>query len=158
MIKGGSLSDTRVIKANLSESEAQVFLKRSGVIAEKGYIPYNSDEKVTMTNVSGKSYEEQLFNPNLYAAFLWAYTPFSAYSVIANYVDNNQIMLPQFYGASTDSMTSKNPTLSKMQMETFTRIIMGEDSVDAFDKFAENRKNLGGNDITNEVNEWDKTK
>ncbi|MGG3280993.1 hypothetical protein [Paenibacillus solani] len=41
-----------------------------------------------------------------------------------------------------------------MLKETFTKIIRGAASVDEFDQFVLNWKNLGGDQITQEVNEW----
>lgn len=40
-----------------------------------------------------------------------------------------------------------------MEEEVFTKIIMG-DSIDLFDKFVEDWKKLGGDQITKEINEW----
>ena len=41
----------------------------------------------------------------------------------------------------------------KMQNEVFVKIILGE-SIDTFDRFVEDWKKLGGDQITQEVNEW----
>jgi len=60
----------------------------------------------------------------------------------------------EFYGAPTPTMADKNATLQQLEMETFSKIIMGAASVDEFDKFVENWKKLGGEQITKEVNEW----
>lgn len=40
-----------------------------------------------------------------------------------------------------------------MQNEVFVKIILGE-SIDTFDQFVEDWKKLGGDQITQEVNEW----
>lgn len=64
---------------------------------------------------------------------------------------------PAFYGAPTPTMADKAQTLLKMSQEVFTKIIMGEESIDAFDKFVTDWKSLGGDQITTEVNEWAKT-
>lgn len=44
--------------------------------------------------------------------------------------------------------------LDKLELETFTRIIMGTEPVDAFDTFVEEWNANGGEAITAEVNEW----
>jgi len=44
--------------------------------------------------------------------------------------------------------------LLKMELETFTKIVMGESSIDAFDEFVANWKKLGGDTITDEVAKW----
>lgn len=62
----------------------------------------------------------------------------------------------EFTGASTPTMQSKYSTLAKQENETFVKIIMGA-PLDEFDKFVDNFKKLGGDDITKEVNEWYKT-
>jgi len=54
-------------------------------------------------------------------------------------------------------MSDKNATLTKMEYETFTKIIMGAAPIEEFDKFVENWYKLGGEQMTNEVNEWGKT-
>lgn len=46
--------------------------------------------------------------------------------------------------------------LGAMMQEVFTRIIVGEDSIDAFDKFVQDWKKLGGDAMTIEVNELNK--
>ncbi|MBB6634626.1 extracellular solute-binding protein [Cohnella thailandensis] len=59
-----------------------------------------------------------------------------------------------FLGSSTDTMSSRNELLKKMQMDTFTNIIYGKASPDEFDSFVKKWKSSGGDDITKEVNEW----
>lgn len=58
-----------------------------------------------------------------------------------------------FYGVSTTVMAEKMPALTKMQNEVFTNIILG-DPIEKFDKFVEDWKKMGGDEITREVNEW----
>ena len=41
-----------------------------------------------------------------------------------------------------------------MQLETYTAIITGEEDISAFDNFVSQWFNLGGQDITDEVNAW----
>lgn len=59
-----------------------------------------------------------------------------------------------FLGPLTDTMTSRNELLKKMQMDTFTSIIYGKQSPDDFDSFVKKWKSSGGDDISKEVNEW----
>jgi putative aldouronate transport system substrate-binding protein len=79
--------------------------------------------------------------------------PESSQGVIANYVDNNLIIFDEFSYAPTPTMISRKATLEKLELETFTKIIYGSAPVDDFDKFVEQWKKLGGDDITKEVNE-----
>lgn len=59
---------------------------------------------------------------------------------------------PVFFG-TTPSMSLKWPTLSKMELEMYLKIITGDQSPDSFDKFVDSWKKTGGDTITKEVNE-----
>ncbi|KKO54486.1 extracellular solute-binding protein [Paenibacillus sp. DMB20] len=59
----------------------------------------------------------------------------------------------EFYGLPTETQVEKGSQLDKLMQETFTKIIMGA-PLDEFDKFAESWKTLGGDKITQEVNDW----
>jgi len=76
----------------------------------------------------------------------------SAFSVIDYYV-NNELLIPSaFNQVMTETMAKRDATLHKLELETFTKIILGE-SIDSFDTFVENWKKLGGDEMTKEVNE-----
>ncbi|GAB6928280.1 extracellular solute-binding protein [Paenibacillus sp. JCM 10914] len=77
----------------------------------------------------------------------------SSFDVIEQYVDEDNYQLDGFYGGSTPTMVEKFASLQKLEEEVFTNIIMGQ-SIDSFDKFTEDWMKLGGEQITNEVNEW----
>lgn len=64
----------------------------------------------------------------------------------------------EFIGAATPRMAEVGATLEQLELETFIKIIMGAASIDEFDKFAENWKKLGGDEVTAEVNEWYKNR
>lgn len=74
-----------------------------------------------------------------------------AYSVLKKFVDEDRILLTELRGAVTPTMAQKNATLAKLELDTFTKIILGS-SLDEFDKFSENWKKLGGEEITKEIN------
>ena len=81
------------------------------------------------------------------------YGPNGANWIIQNeYVKNGRIAVNVSKGADTPAMVDKYPTLNKMQNETFIKIIMGE-PLDNFDKFVTDWGNLGGNDMTKEIND-----
>lgn len=80
----------------------------------------------------------------------------SSFTVIHQYQKNQLLTMNAFFGAPTKTMGEKKATLDKMEIETFTKIIMGE-PIELFDKFVEDWKKLGGDDITKEVNEWAKS-
>lgn len=77
----------------------------------------------------------------------------SSFEVINSYVQNKSYIYDGFYGAPTPTMVEKRATLEKMEDEVFTKIIMGQ-SIDTFDKFIDDWRKLGGDQITKEVNDW----
>ncbi len=79
--------------------------------------------------------------------------PLSSQGVIKYYRDNDLIVMNEFIYAPTKTMNSKSATLDKLRAETFVKIIYGSLPVDDFDKFVDNWKKLGGDEITKEVNE-----
>lgn len=59
----------------------------------------------------------------------------------------------EFYGSFTDSMKMYQGVLDTMRDEVYHRIITGA-PIEEFDKFVEEWYNIGGQDITDEVNAW----
>ncbi|NWL89252.1 ABC transporter substrate-binding protein [Paenibacillus sp. 79R4] len=59
----------------------------------------------------------------------------------------------EFYTLPTATQVEKGPQLDKLMQESFTKIIMGA-PLDEFDKFVDSWKTLGGDKITQEVNDW----
>jgi len=64
------------------------------------------------------------------------------------------IVRDAFYGAPTDTMGLSKAALDKLTNETFTKIIMGNSSIDEFDAYVSQWNKIGGEKITAEVNEW----
>ncbi len=64
-----------------------------------------------------------------------------------------EIQLNQFQGILSDDMVLVKTTLDKLMYETFMGIIEG-DPVTKFDEFVSDWKDLGGEDLIKEVNEW----
>lgn len=62
-------------------------------------------------------------------------------------------MQEKFVGALTPTMVERKTTLEKQQNEMFVKIILG-DPIDKFDQFVKDWQKLGGDQITQEVNEW----
>lgn len=77
----------------------------------------------------------------------------SAIAVAEQYLANDRYFIDTYVPA-TPTMQSKGATLKTMQDTAFTKIIMGESSIDDFDKFVADWKKLGGDDILKEANEW----
>ncbi|MCG7377047.1 extracellular solute-binding protein [Paenibacillus sp. ACRSA] len=59
-----------------------------------------------------------------------------------------------FTGPTTATMKSKLDYLNKIENQTFNEIIYGKSPVDSFDTFVQTWKAGGGDQITQEVNEW----
>lgn len=105
---------------------------------------------MSLLTVNGKSMWDEWTNSNPNMLTNWGNTEayWSAFEKSGQYVAD------AFAGASTDLMIEKKAYLDKLELETYTRIIMGTEPLDAFDKFVENWMNNGGSEITVEVNEW----
>ncbi|WP_304942238.1 extracellular solute-binding protein [Vallitalea guaymasensis] len=73
-------------------------------------------------------------------------------------LEQDIIELNEFQSAPTKTMVDKNTYLEKLQSETFTKIIIGEKPISAFDEFIDEWYKAGGEQITKEVNEWYKNK
>lgn len=70
------------------------------------------------------------------------------------FTDDSQIGFQQvYYPSTTESMTLMWSNLEDLENEMMLKIIMGEESIDAFDRFVERWNTLGGKQITEEVNE-----
>ena len=88
-----------------------------------------------------------------WGSYKWS-GPEGALSVEDGYDNNGQVTLNGFLGAPTETMLKKGSTLDTLELETFTKIILNAASIDTFDTFVANWNKLGGEEITNEVNEW----
>lgn len=62
--------------------------------------------------------------------------------------------LSKFQSLPTPTMIERNSDLNKLQDETILGIIIGDKPMSAFDEFVEQWKSQGGDQITQEVNEW----
>lgn len=74
-----------------------------------------------------------------------------------NYQMSNINAPTEFLGAPTETMRSKNDNLKTMELETFAKIIYGNEPLDKFDSFVADWKSKGGDQIEKEVNEWYKS-
>ncbi|MDR1060228.1 MAG: extracellular solute-binding protein [Clostridiales bacterium] len=68
--------------------------------------------------------------------------------------DSQIFHVDAFTGPTTPAMLERQSYLDKLEAETFTRIIMGTQPIEAFDSFVGEWLANGGEDITREVNEW----
>lgn len=65
--------------------------------------------------------------------------------------DKINIVRNMFFG-KTDTMTRKWAILTKLENETFLKIVMGDEPVDKFDDFVTEWKKVGGDEILKEIN------
>jgi len=70
------------------------------------------------------------------------------------YINQSREMPTQFFGAPTTTMSERQATLNQLEQEVFTKIILGQEPLDAFDTFVDQWNQIGGARITQEVNEW----
>lgn len=69
-------------------------------------------------------------------------------------VDDGMFVMDEYFGPPTPTMVERRSSLDKMRDETFMKIILGSAPLSDFDKYVEDWRKLGGDDITAEVNEW----
>jgi putative aldouronate transport system substrate-binding protein len=112
---------------------------------------------VSTLNPEEKSYYDSIVKYNAGDQSSWGYNKVfgenGSFAVIDSYDRTDRYMPNAFYGPSTPTMVRKNAMLSKMEMELFTKIILGDAPVDEFDSFVAEWRKLGGDDMTREVNE-----
>ncbi|NOJ69914.1 extracellular solute-binding protein [Paenibacillus alvei] len=80
--------------------------------------------------------------------------PNGAVSNVPYLKEHNLFHRNKFYGAPTPTMVERQELLLRKRDEVFMKIIMNQAPIDEFDKFVEDWKKLGGDDMTKEVNEW----
>lgn len=68
--------------------------------------------------------------------------------------EGSDFIYNEYYGPATEAQKEHASTLEKLVDETYLKIIMGELPIEAFDQFVEDWKVLGGDEITQEVNDW----
>lgn len=75
-------------------------------------------------------------------------------TIINDYKVNDKLVQSAFFGAPTPTMSTNLVSMDKLQSETFVNIIMGTQKPETFDDFVKQWKEMGGDTITDEVNEW----
>lgn len=86
------------------------------------------------------------------AHFETSYNCAEGYAIANEYRDYQNPSV--FKAAPTSSMARYWEQLQTMEKQLYTNIIYGKQTVDEFDQFVEDWYAQGGEDITNEVNEW----
>lgn len=88
-----------------------------------------------------------------YGTAIWS-GPHSAFSVVDSYHKNEQTIQNLYIYGNTDGMSMYNVTLDQLIKENYTKMITGETEISAFNDFVEQWKSLGGDQITQEVNDF----
>ncbi|WP_372636156.1 extracellular solute-binding protein [Cohnella sp.] len=115
------------------------------------------DASILQTQDQKNRYEGAMKFVNGDTSMWWEYLisgPKGALSLNPEIQNNKQYMQNKFYGTPTPTMADRQEILVKKRDEVYFKIIMNQVSVDEFDKFVEEWKKLGGDEITKEVNEW----
>ncbi|MBP1994704.1 extracellular solute-binding protein [Paenibacillus eucommiae] len=81
------------------------------------------------------------------------YSDKGSFGILDQYLNENKQIKSAYFGTPTKTMALKGSTAYAMEIETYTKIIMGA-PIDEFDRFVDQRNRLGGSQITQEVNEW----
>ncbi len=96
--------------------------------------------------------DDSVTNVSAYSSYIWS-GPEGAFSVVDTYEQNDQRLQNMYILGNTDGMLMYNVSLSQLILENFTRIIYGESDISSFDDTVSDWKMLGGDQITQEVND-----
>ena len=80
-----------------------------------------------------------------------------SYEIFFSEYTQDNFIANKYNYAKTETMIDRDAQLAGLQYETFYKIIIGEATIDAFDTFVTEWKDLGGTAITAEVNAWYKS-
>lgn len=79
--------------------------------------------------------------------------PKSAYRISKEIIDNEEYIRDAMWGPQTETLLSAGSTLDDILIEGFTKIIVGEESIDYFDTLVADWESAGGAKATEEINE-----
>ena len=80
-------------------------------------------------------------------------SPKSAYRISKEVIDNEQYIKDAYWGQQVETLLNSGSTLDDILKEGFTKIIVGEESIDYFDTLVDNWAKAGGTKATEEINE-----
>lgn len=92
--------------------------------------------------------------PQTYSEKASARAPLQIQAFQAIFAQKDNALINVYQGSLTDTMTTKNEFLNKLELETFNKIIYGKMKVEEFDTYVSQWKQAGGETITREVNDW----
>ena len=93
-------------------------------------------------------------NPDAWAAYKVRVDPQCGMAVVDAIITEDTIVYNEFYGLPGPVAIERAATMSKLEDEVFTKIIMGSAPIEDFDKFVEQWNQIGGVELTAEVNAW----
>ena len=85
--------------------------------------------------------------------YVWAYGPEGIMYVLQDALPNGQLLDNAFSGLPTETMQMKGDIVNDALLTAMFEVVLGAD-ISVYDKAVETWKTSGGNDITEEVNEW----
>lgn len=92
-----------------------------------------------------------------WVAYKFFYGPTSAFGVLNGYIKAGMTWSSPANGIETTEMARKQSTLDKIEEQYYVEIITGKKPLEAFDQWVQDWKDLGGDLIQYEINEWYKT-
>ena len=116
------------------------------------------DASVAANTIGGDAYETCMDwlenkNPSSLGRYLQQGPEKSAYSVAKPIFDGGKVIKNKVWIYQPESLLEVGSTLNDILLEGFTKIIMGEESIDYFEDLVEEWKTAGGERVTNDVNE-----
>lgn len=91
-------------------------------------------------------------------ASLWRwyrfFGPDGGHLITGKYITDDLYYMNRYYGPTTDTMAESMSLIDDLVNEMFTKVIMGEKTVDAFDTYKAQAEALGLTDMTEEANAW----
>lgn len=111
----------------------------------------------TKLNPEQKGYYDQIKQYQGGDASQWGtwkvFGPEGTLGLLEKIVKENGMYPDQYFSVPTDLMVQRQNTLSDLLNETYMKIILG-DSVDTFDAMVTKWNQLGGEEMTKQVNDW----
>ena len=129
------------------------------MLTELGEISDGRTYRPFLPQLGAMRNEELLSTPESFSSITVASRhPTDAMHLMAEYYKlrgaYDSVYLPQDFGPEILGNTDVSDRLNDLTVETFSRIIAGNESLNAFDDFVEEWRNLGGEDVLEEVNSW----
>lgn len=81
------------------------------------------------------------------------YSSNGAFSKLNDYIKNEQILLDKYVGILSNTMGEMQKILDYKLLDVYMNIILGS-PIETFDEFVIDWKNLGGDQITEEINQF----